>query len=188
MRRRHPKRTLTRVLRTRRPLHPGRDADELDALTWPDRMRVADCMTRSPVTVHSDALIRGAADMMRTRKIRHMPVVDRGGRLVGIVTDRDLRHVLFDPAVLARVEDLREALESLTVADVMTRGVITVRRSAELGDAARLLHENKIGALPVVEGDRVVGIVTETDVLRAFADVLGQGVLARPYRWALAYR
>lgn len=188
MRRRHPKRTITRPVRTRRPIHPGRDAEELEALVWPEGLRVADCMTKSAVTTRSDALVRGAADMMRTRKIRHLPVVDHGGRLVGIVTDRDLRHVIFDPALLARVDHLADALQTLTVGDVMTYGVITVRPTAELREAARLLHENKIGALPVLDGERVVGIITETDVLRAFANVLGEGVLAKPYRWALTYR
>jgi acetoin utilization protein AcuB len=188
MRRRHPKRTITRAIRVRKPLHPRAEADELEALTWPEGLRVADCMTRSPATVRADALVQGAAGMMKTRKIRHLPVVNQDDRLVGIVTDRDLRHVVFDPALLDRAPDLRDALRTLTVGDVMTAAVITVRPRAEIREAARLMHEGKIGALPVVEGDRVVGIVTETDVLRAFAKVLGEGVLARPYRWALAYR
>lgn len=188
MRRRHPKRAITRDVRVRRPLHPRAAADELEALSWPEGLRVADCMTRGPATVRADALVQGAAEMMRARKIRHLPVVDRDDRLVGIVTDRDLRHVIFDPALLDRVPDFREALRTLTVGEVMTAAVITVRPSAEVREAARLMHEGKIGALPVVDRDRVVGIVTETDVLRAFARVLGEGVLARPYRWALSYR
>jgi acetoin utilization protein AcuB len=169
-------------------LHPGREAEELEAQTWPDHVRVSDCMTRSAVTIQSDALVPGAAEIMKTRKIRHLPVVDHGGRLVGIVTDRDLRHVVFDPALLARVDDLAEVLRTLTVGDVMTHGVITVRPSAQVREAAHLMHENKFGALPVVEGGRVVGIITETDVLAAFTKVLGEGVLAKPYRWALTYR
>ena len=86
---------------------------------------------------------------MKEGKIRHLPVLDGGRRLVGIVTDRDLRQV------------------------------ILVR------DAARLMHQRKIGALPVVKNGRLVGILTETDVLRTFAEVRGEGVLSRPYRWAL---
>jgi CBS domain-containing protein len=180
MRRRHPKRTITRAVRARQPIHPRGDADELEALSWPEGLRVADCMSRSPVTVQADALAQGAAEMMRTRRIRHLPVVNRDDRLVGIVTDRDLRHVVFDPALLDRVPAFRDALRTLTVREVMTAAVITVRPSAEIREAARLMHEGKIGALPVVEQDRVVGLVTETDVLRVFAKVLGEGVLARP--------
>jgi len=188
MRRGHPKRSIPRDVRTRRPLHPGRDADEQEAVSWPESIRVRECMTRQPAVIHADGLVRGAAEMMKARKIRHLPVVDRGDRLVGIVTDRDLRQAIFSPAIQKRLGNRADALKTLTVADVMTRGVMTVRPAAEIREAARLMHEQKIGALPVVEGDRVVGILTEIDVLEAFERVLGEGVIARPYRWAAAYR
>jgi CBS domain-containing protein len=188
MRRRHPKRTITRDVRTRRPIHPGRERDELDALTWPDSVRVRDRMTRSTTTVQSDALVSGAIELMRSRRIRHLPVVDHGGRLVGMVTDRDLRQVVFDPVVQARLARTTDALRGLTVRDVMTWGAITVTPDTSVRDAARLLHENKIGALPVVDHDRLVGILTETDVLRTFREMLRDSVLTRPYRWAFAAR
>ncbi len=185
---RHPKRSITRDIRTRRPLHPGRDADELEALTWPEGLRVKQFMTRSPVTVHPDALVKGAADMMRTRKLRHLPVVDRGGRLVGIVTDRDLRQVIFDPAIQARLGRAADALQALAIRDVMTWGVVTVRPETAIRDAAWLMREQRLGALPVVQAGRLVGILTERDVLRAFEETLGTDALTRPYRWALTYR
>jgi acetoin utilization protein AcuB len=186
---RHPKRSITRDIRTRRPLHPGRGADEREALQWPDTgISVADYMTRSPATVHSDALVRGVVDMMRKRKIRHLPVVDREGHLVGIVTDRNLRQVIFDPTIQERLGDLASMLNTLTVRDVMTWGVITVRPEAQIREAARLMRERKVGALPVLDGERVVGMLTETDVLRAFQDVLDRGVLSKPYRWAFTFR
>jgi acetoin utilization protein AcuB len=185
---RHPKRSITRAIRTRRPIHPGRESDELEALTWPESMRVRDWMTRPVATIHADALVRGAADLMRSRKIRHLPVVDRGGRLVGIVTDRDLRQVIFDPSIQARLGNAVDALNTLTVREVMTWAVVTVHPQTEIRQAARLMHEQKVGALPVVEGERVIGILTERDVLRAFQDVVREGVLAKPYRWAFAYR
>jgi acetoin utilization protein AcuB len=185
---RHPKRTITRDIRTRRPLHPGRERDELHALTWPESIRVGERMTRSPATIHADALAGGAVDMMRRRRIRHLPVVDREGRLVGIVTDRDLRQLVFDPDVQARLARATDALRDITVREVMTWGAVTVTPATSIQDAARLMHERKVGALPVVDGDRVVGILTERDVLRTFRELLGEGALARPYRWALAYR
>jgi acetoin utilization protein AcuB len=184
---RHPKRTITRALRTRRPLHPGRDRDALEALTWPESLRVADCMTRGVTTVRADALARGAAEMMRTRRIRHVPVVNGERGLVGIVTDRDLRQVLFDPVVQARAGRLADRLKRMRVGDVMTRAVVTARPEMPLREAARLMHEGKIGALPVVERGRVVGILSEVDVLRTFSRALGQG-FAKPERWALAFR
>ena len=184
----HAKRTLKRDVRTRRPLHPGREADELEALTWPDGLRVQDFMTRSPVTISPDALVEGAAGMMRTRKLRHLPVTDRVGRLIGIVTDRDLRQVIFDPAIQARLERAADALKTLSVRDVMTWGVVTVRPETAMRDAAWLMREQRVGALPVIRGGRLVGILTERDVLRAFEETLGIGALTRPYRWAFAYR
>jgi acetoin utilization protein AcuB len=188
MRRGHPKRTITREIRTRRPLHPGRGQDELEALTWPESIRVRDRMTRPAVTIHSDALVSGAVEMMRSRRIRHLPVVDREKRLVGIVTDRDLRQVVFDPAVQARLQRATDALRGLTVREVMTWGAVTVTSATSIRDAARLMHERKVGALPVVDADRVVGILTERDVLATFREILSADVVARPYRWALAYR
>jgi len=74
------------------------------------------------------------------------------------------------------------------VRDVMTWGVVTVSPETDIRQAAGLMREQKIGALPVVQGERVMGILTETDVLRAFQDVLGKGVLSKPYKWAFAYR
>lgn len=188
MSRRRPTHTITREIRTRRPLHPGRSRDEQEAVAWPESMRVGDHMTRSVRTIHSDALVSGAVQMMRSRRIRHLPVVDRSGRLVGIVTDRDLRQVLFDPTVQARLGRATDALRGLTVRDVMTWGAVSVTKATTIRDAARLMHERKVGSLPVVEADRVVGIITERDVLGAFRKVLDEGVVARPYRWALAYR
>jgi acetoin utilization protein AcuB len=183
----HPKRTITRALRTRRPIHPGRERDELEAVTWPESLRVADCMTRGAATIRPDALARGAAEMMRTRRIRHLPVVDGDRGLVGIVTDRDLRHVLFDPALPARAGQLGDILRTVTVRDVMTRAVVTARPEMPLREAARLMHERKVGALPVVTRGRIVGILSETDVLKTFSQALGQA-FAKPYRWALAFR
>ena len=186
---RHPKRSITREIRTRNPLHQGRNTEELDALTWPESaVRVRDCMSRAVVTIHPDALVRGAVDLMRTRRIRHLPVVDRGARLVGIVTDRDLRQVIFDPSVQERLGPRSTALGHLKVRDIMTWGVITVLPDTEIREAARRLHEQKIGALPVVDRGRLVGILTELDVLAAFQKILSEGVLARPYRWALGER
>ena len=185
----HPKRSIRRDIKTRRPVHPGREADEYQALQWPEvGISVADYMTRTATTVRSDALARGAVDMMRKRRIRHLPVVDGDDRLVGIVTDRNLRQIVFDPAVQERLGDLAAALNTLTVRDVMTWGVITVRPEVQIREAARIMRERKIGALPVLDGERIVGILTETDVLRAFEDVLDRGVLSKPYRWALTFR
>jgi acetoin utilization protein AcuB len=130
-------------------------------------------MSRRVITVGPDTDLAAAAKLMRARKIRHLPVVDTGRRLVGIVTARDLRQALFAPAVQDRPEDMLKVLNGLVVRDVMTRGVVSVRVTTPIREAARLMHERKLGALPVVERDRLVGILTETDVLDAFQRLLG---------------
>ena len=147
-------------------------------------IRVKDCMTRPAVTVRVQTPVRDAVALMRTRGVRHLPVVDGSRRPVGVVTDRDLRQIIFDPAMQERIGRTREALDDLTVGEVMTWGAVTVGRDTDIRDAARLMYARKIGALPVVGVAAVVGILTETDVLRTFVDVLGEEAGTRPYRWA----
>jgi acetoin utilization protein AcuB len=131
-------------------------------------MRVHEVMSASVVTVPISATCQEAVGRMHRARIRHLPVVDDAGRLVGIVTDRDLRHRLFTPDVFRAigtvpVEDL---LRQVRVLEIMSTPVVTVRPDDDLEEAARLMLEDKVGSLPVVEGGRVTGIVTETDLLR----------------------
>ena len=188
VRRGHPKRSITRDIRTRRPIHPGREGDEFDAMTWPVGMRVRDRMTCGVVTIAPGALASAAAALMHSRRIRHLPVVRCGGRLIGIVTDRDLRQIVSHPAVRAKLGKSAAVLDTLTVRDLMTWGVVTVRPDTEIRQAAWLMQELKVDALPVLEAGRVVGILTETDVMKAFEEVLSEGRVAKPYRWALGWR
>jgi acetoin utilization protein AcuB len=132
-------------------------------------MKVSDLMTGKPITVAPDMPVLDARQLMLKEQIRHL-VVTEYERLVGIVTDRDIRLNLPSRATSLSVWELNYLLARLTVGAVMTKAVIMVRPSWEARDAARLLLEHKIGALPVVEGERVVGIVTETDFLRAYAN------------------
>ena len=151
------------------------------APAWPDPVPVTEWMTRPAVTIRAAAPVREAAALMKAREIRHLPVVDDADRLVGIVTDRDLRQIVFDPAIQDRLGEVAEILEGLTVREVMTWGVVTVKPATGIRQAARLMHEQKIGALPVVEDGRVVGMLTERDVLRAFEALIRERVTsARP--------
>ncbi len=125
-------------------------------------------MAQPVVTIPEDALVGETVELMKAKKIRHLPVVDGNGRLVGIVTDRDLRQMIFDPSIQERLGEAAAVLKTRTVREVMTWGVVTVRPENGIGQAARLMYEQKIGALPVVDQGRVVGILTERDVLRAF--------------------
>lgn len=130
-------------------------------------MRVSEWMTRGIVTVTPETPIPEAKQIMERRKIRHLPVLD-GRRLVGIVTDRDIRLSLPSPATSLSVWEINYLLARLTVGEVMTKPPITVESEAPVTDAARLMLEHRIGALPVVAGGELLGIVTETDLLRAW--------------------
>lgn len=138
-------------------------------------MKVKDVMARDPISIDPQAPVATAVDIMRTKHIRHLPVVDGTGALVGLVTDRDLRHAALAPAVqeylsvrahrLAR--RLNETLENLRVRDVMTWAVVTTGPEAPVLSAALVMFESRVGSLPVLEGGRLVGLLTEQDVLKA---------------------
>lgn len=130
-------------------------------------MRVSEWMTRSLVTVGPETPISEAKQIMERRKIRHLPVLD-GDRLVGIVTDRDIRLNLPSPATSLSVWEVTYLLARLTVGEVMTKRPITVEAETPATDAAKVMIEHRIGALPVLSGGRVAGIITETDLLRAW--------------------
>jgi acetoin utilization protein AcuB len=124
-------------------------------------LSVRDVMSKDLVTVGPGESARRAYEVMRDRRIRHLPVVD-GNRLVGILSDRDLRPVLLSPG-----------LAGAAVAELMSEPPITIASGAPVEDAASVLVVRKIGCLPVVEAGRLVGIVTETDLLAVLVELLG---------------
>jgi acetoin utilization protein AcuB len=131
-------------------------------------MRVRDLMTGGVATIGQADSCHEAVNRMVRRKIRHLPVVDEDGRLVGVVTDRDLRHHLFAPQVLRGIGAVTvDALfRAVPVKEVMSAPVVTAAPDEDLEVAAGAMLEGKVGSLPVVEAGRVVGIITETDLLR----------------------
>jgi len=130
-------------------------------------MKVQDIMTTGPITVPVDMPVLDAQQLMAKRRFRHLLVTD-GRRLLGIVTDRDIRLNLPSPATSLSVWEVNYLLARLTVESVMTKAVITVEPERDAAMAGRIMLDHKIGALPVVDGGIIVGIVTETDMLRAF--------------------
>jgi CBS domain-containing protein len=136
-------------------------------------------MRQPVVTIGDGATVREATALMREREIRHLPVLDGGQRLVGIVTDRDLRHVLLDVALGDAPEDAERAGD-VPVRQVMTWGVVTVRPTTDLREAARVMRERRLGGLPVIDdAGRLVGMLTERDLLDALQALLRERV-ARP--------
>lgn len=132
-------------------------------------MLVKNRMKRDPVTVMKDDSFRYALKLIRKEGIRHLPVLD-GKKLVGIITDRDLRQAAPSPATTLEVHELNYLLERLKIEAIMTKKVITVTPQTSLQEAAKLLFAHKIGCLPVVENQELVGIITEGDILRAYLE------------------
>ncbi len=149
---------------------PGRpDIFAGPAASWPvPTLLVRERMSQPPVTIEDGAYVAAAAALMRSLQIRHLPVVDVRGQLVGMLSDRDLPSV----AGASAAGSAEDARLRLTVAVVMTRPPVTIGPDADLRTAASVMQERRIGALPVLEGDRLVGIITECDVLRAFTEAL----------------
>ncbi len=132
-------------------------------------LHVRDLMTHDVLAAHPADNLATLRDMMCDRDVRHIPVIDDDRVLVGLVSQRDLlRHALIEqPDVPDFIADA--LLERLRVEDLMTTGIATVEPEHDIREAAQLMYENKFGCLPVVEGPRLVGILTESDFVRLMA-------------------
>jgi acetoin utilization protein AcuB len=134
--------------------------------------RVRDFMTKQPITLREDDLLRQAVEIVMVRRIRHIPVLDGKGRLVGIVTDRDVQGTLPSPLSAAAPEEYEALLETTSLARIMTRQVLTVGADDLVAEAVETLLADKIDGLPVLDDERVVGIFTVRDALRAYLELL----------------
>ena len=137
-------------------------------------MLVQDVMQTKLFTVTPETTLPEALRQTGQRGVRHLPVLD-GDRLVGIVSDRDLKRAMASSATSLEVHELNYLLDRLRVGEIMTRKVITIGRMFPIEAAGSLMVREKIGALPVTDDARLVGLVTETDVLRLFVRALGAG-------------
>ena len=133
-------------------------------------MKVRELMTGAPITVSPDTSVLDARRLMLKERIRHLLVTD-DRRLVGIITDRDISLNLPSQATSLSMWEVNYLLAKLTVGQVMTKGVIIIGPDQDARAAAQLMLEHKVGALPVLDGEVLIGILTETDILRAFARV-----------------
>ena len=132
---------------------------------------VRDYMVSKVETLTPDDSMDAAVVLVRSRRIRHIPIVE-SGTLVGIVTDRDLKRAMPSPLTGADQATYELVAETTTVRQIMTRSPTTIAPDAPLREAVRILCDKKFGALPVVADGALVGIITETDLLRAFLRVL----------------
>jgi acetoin utilization protein AcuB len=131
-------------------------------------MLIRELMTGGLITVRPETSVQEARDLMGKETIRHLLVTGPGGVLAGILTDRDVRLNLPSRATSLSAQEIGHLLSRLTVGEIMTRSVITIGPDDPAREGARLMLDHKIGALPVLDEGRLIGIITETDIVRAF--------------------
>ncbi len=136
-------------------------------------MLVHERMSKNPITITEDTPINRALKSMRDEKVRRLPVLNKKGELVGIVSERDLLYASPSPATSLSIHEIHYLVSKITVDEVMTRDVFTVSEYTPLEEAACIMADNKIGGLPVVRDGRLVGIITESDLFKIFTEILG---------------
>jgi len=135
-------------------------------------MFVRNYMTPDPIFVSPDDNFHQAIHILRKQKVRHLPVLENN-RLVGIVVEKDLLSNQPSQATTLSLYEIYSLLEMLRIRQIMSKPVITVEGDCPLEDAARIMVDNKISCLPVMDDEKLVGIITETDVFKALVEVLG---------------
>jgi acetoin utilization protein AcuB len=135
-------------------------------------MLVRDIMQAHPISATLETRLPHLLRLLQRRGFRHVPVVD-AGKLVGIVSDRDIKQSMISAASMTEGRERERLLDELTAGQIMARAVVTIGPMFGVEEAARLMATRKISALPVTEEDRLVGIVTETDVLQLFVRAMG---------------
>jgi acetoin utilization protein AcuB len=136
-------------------------------------MLVEERMTHPVITTHEDVPIMDAYDLMQKENIRRLPVVDRKGNLVGMVSEREILQASPSKATSLSIWELNYLMARITVDEIMTKEVITVEANTPLEEAALLMADHKIGGLPVMKEGKLVGIVTETDLFKVFLELMG---------------
>jgi acetoin utilization protein AcuB len=136
-------------------------------------MLVKDRMSKPPITVREDVGVEDALRVMHNEGIRRLPVVNKQGTMVGIVSELDLLKVSPSPATSLSVYEIPYLLAQIKMKDVMTKDVVTVQEDTPLEEAARVMADHKIGGLPVTRNGKVVGMITETDLFKTFLEMLG---------------
>ncbi len=135
-------------------------------------MRIRDVMTKNPITVDSETLVLDAQKIMKENSIRRLPVVDKGN-LVGIVTQHDLLQASPSPATSLSIHELNYLLARMKVKEIMKKNPMTLTPDTPFEEALKMGQDKKIGSFPVVENGKLVGIATESDIVRFLTHALG---------------
>lgn len=136
-------------------------------------MLVGERMSTPVITIGLEVPIQEALKQMQDNGIRRLPVIGENGKLVGLVSEKDLLNASPSDATSLSVWELNYLLSKIKTGDIMTKKVITISKDTPLEEAARIMADNKIGSLPVVENGTVIGMVTETDLFKIFLELLG---------------
>jgi len=136
-------------------------------------MLVRERMSSNPVTITPDVPITEALRLMRDRQVRRLPVLDQEGNLIGIVSEKDLLYASPSPATSLSIYEMHYLLSQLRIQELMTKHVITVTPDTLLEEAARIMVDHKIGGLPVMEGRKLLGIITQTDIFEVLLEQFG---------------
>ncbi len=135
-------------------------------------MRIRDMMTRNPITVDSKTMVLDAQKIMQENNIRRLPVVEKG-KLVGIITKHDLLEASPSPATSLSIHELNYLLSKMVVKDIMKKNPLTLTPDTPFEEALKIGQEKKIGSFPVMENGKLVGIATESDIVRFLTRALG---------------
>ncbi|MBW2491260.1 MAG: CBS domain-containing protein [Deltaproteobacteria bacterium] len=138
-------------------------------------MYVGRIMHTRLVTVSPDTSLRKAKEIIEEKKINHLLVVNKNGDLVGIVSDRDVKQSWASPATALSVHELNYLLSQLTVANIMVKKIITISPGTTIERAAYIMQENRINSLPVIDSEKLVGIITSSDVMGVLLHAIGFG-------------
>jgi acetoin utilization protein AcuB len=138
-------------------------------------MRVKNRMTPSPITASPDTNYNEALRLMQQNNIKNLPILDKKGRLVGLVTRGDMLRTEPSPVSTLSVYEIASLLEKVTMKKIMNSPVYAVTENCSITNAANFMLEKNIKSLPVVQGDKLVGIITDTDIFKTFVEITGGG-------------
>lgn len=135
-------------------------------------MLVGERMSHPIISIAPDMPVHDTLNLFKREHIRRAPVI-KDGKLIGIVSDKDLLNASPSPATSLSIWEMNYLMSKITVSEVMTKNVLTVEESTPIEEAARIMADNKVGGLPVLRDGHVVGIITETDLFKIFLELMG---------------
>ncbi len=130
-------------------------------------------MTRNPVTATPDMSISEASSLMKQEKVHRLPVLDKDKKLVGLITEKDLLYASPSPASSLSIHEMAYLLSKLTVKKLMSKNVVTINKDTTVEEAARMMVDQDLSCLPVLEGDKLIGIVSKSDMFKILLELFG---------------